>query len=39
MNKTVGTVLFLGFAVSVWLAGPVLAIALNVLLRPDYVMR
>lgn len=39
MKKTVGTVVFLAFALSVWLAGPVVAIGLNVLLRPDYVMR
>ena len=39
MKKTFGTIAFLGFAVSVWLAAPLVEIGLNVLLRPDYVVR
>ena len=39
MKKLFGTAFFLVFAASVWTGGPLIGIGLNVLLRPDYLMR
>ena len=39
MKKLLGTAIFVTFAVSIWTASPVVAIGMNVLLRPDYQMR
>ena len=39
MKKLLGTVFFSVFAASVWMAAPIVGLGLNLLLRPDYVMR
>ena len=39
MNKAVGAVILLAFALVLWLVGPLLSIGLNALFRPDYQLR
>ena len=39
MRKVFGTAVFLTLAVSIWTVAPLIAIGLNVLFRPDYLMR
>jgi len=39
MKKAVGSVIFIAFALALWLVGPLLAIGFNVLFRPDYQLR
>lgn len=39
MKKTLGTVIFLGFAATVWLGAPAAAIAFSAVFRPDYKVR
>ena len=39
MKKVLGTAIFIFFAISIWLIGPVIAVAFNALVRPDYELR
>jgi hypothetical protein len=39
MKKAIGTVYFLCFAATIWLGGPVAAIAFSAAFRPDYEVR
>src|SRR5690606_22662933 len=39
MKKALGTVIFLGFAATVWLGAPAAAIAFSAVFRPDYKVR